>query len=79
MQARGVAAELLIESRSELDVIDGVTVGKARQPAPGLLFQHLRPDNDPLLWLPDGFAWAVGAGGDWLRRVGNSATVVEVR
>jgi hypothetical protein len=78
-QARGVEAELLIESRAELDVIDGVTVGNARRPDPRLSFQHLLPDNDPLLWLPDGFAWAVGAGGDWLRRVANSVTVVEVR
>jgi hypothetical protein len=78
VQARGAETELLIESRAELDAIDGVTVGKARRPEPGLSFQHLRPDDDPLLWLPDGFAWAVGAGGDWLRRVGNSVTVVEV-
>ena len=31
--------------------------------------EHLAPDEDPLLWLPDCFAWPVGAGGDWRRRV----------
>ncbi len=34
--------------------------------------------SGPLLWLPDSFAWAVGAGGDWRRRVAPLVTTVEV-
>ena len=77
MQGRDRQTELLIESRERLDVLDGGTILRARRPEPLLSFQHLLPDHDPLLWLPDSFAWAVGAGGDWLRRVGPLVTVVE--
>ena len=78
LQGRRCESELLIESREQLDVLDGVTIRRARRPEPLLSFQHLLPDHDPLLWLPDSFAWAVGAGGDWLRRIGPFVTVVEV-
>jgi hypothetical protein len=27
------------------------------------------PDEEPLLWVSDAVAWAMGAGGDWRRRV----------
>ena len=72
------ACQLFIASRAELDQLDGVTIRRARLPEPRLSFQHQRPDHDPLLWLPDGVAWAVGAGGDWRRRVGPLVTIVEV-
>ncbi len=78
MQSRDRQTELLIESREQLDMLDGGTILRARRPEPLLSFQHLLPDHDPLLWLPDSFAWAVGAGGDWLRRIGPFVTVVEV-
>lgn len=63
------AAQLFIESRDALDGDDRDVVRRARAPQPLLSFEHLLPDHDPLLWLPDCFAWPVGAGGDWLRRV----------
>ncbi len=78
LQRRRCDAELLIESREQLDSLDGVTIRRARRPEPLLSFQHLLPDHDPLLWLPDSFAWSVGAGGDWLRRIGPFVRVVEV-
>lgn len=38
-------------------------------------YEHLRPHEEPLLWVADAVAWAHGAGGDWHRR---SATMVSV-
>ncbi len=78
VQHRHRRCELLIESRDHMDTEDGITIRRARRPEPLLSFQHLRPDHDPLLWLPDGIAWAVGAGGDWRRRAGSFVTIVEV-
>jgi hypothetical protein len=33
-------------------------------------YLHSAPANEPLLWLPDIVAWAIGRGGDWKRRCG---------
>ncbi|TCN39729.1 hypothetical protein EV644_103187 [Kribbella orskensis] len=35
-----------------------------------LTYLHSAPASEPLLWLPDIMAWAVGRGGDWKRRCG---------
>lgn len=78
LQARCCESEVYIESREQLDARDGDTIRRSRQAEPLLSFQHLLPDHDPLLWLPDSFAWSVGAGGDWLRRIGPLVTVIEV-
>jgi hypothetical protein len=78
LQGRRCESEVYIESRERLDAQDGKTIRRSRQPEPLLSFQHLLPDHDPLLWLPDSFAWSVGAGGDWLRRIGPLVTVVDV-
>lgn len=69
LQTRGATVSLLIESRDGLGAQDRTTITKARRSATPLSFEHLRPNDDPLLWLPDCFAWPVGARGDWLRRV----------
>ena len=69
LQERGNDLSLLIESRGPLDQLDTSTILRARHQTPPLSFEHLAPMDDPLLWLPDTFAWPVGAGGDWLRRV----------
>lgn len=34
-------------------------------------YLHSAPACEPLLWLPDIVAWAVGRGGDWKRRCGD--------
>jgi hypothetical protein len=78
LQRRRCEAKVYIESRERLDGRDGDTIRRSRQPEPLLSFQHLLPDHDPLLWLPDSFAWSVGAGGDWLRRIGPLVTVIGV-
>lgn len=41
------------------------------------VYLHSAPANEPLLWLPDIFAWAVGRGGDWKRRCGSGG--IEIR
>ena len=69
LQQSGRSVQLFIESRETLDREDREVIRRARQLEPLLSFEHLLPDHDPLLWLPDCFAWPVGAGGDWLRRV----------
>ena len=69
LQKSDEPVQLFIERRDGLDEADGIVVRRARRSAPLLLFEHLEPDHDPLLWLPDCFAWPVGASADWRRRV----------
>jgi hypothetical protein len=40
-----------------------------------MIYEHLRPFEEPLLWIPDAIAWAWGAGGDWRRRISIDAAV----
>jgi hypothetical protein len=68
---RGVL-RLVLESRQGRDKEDERALrdvlGKRPSDA-GLTYEHLRPHEDPLLWLPDAIAWCVGAGEDWRRRI----------
>lgn len=75
LQDRGVDSCMFIESRGSLDRIDNETIVAAPRARPSVSFGHLMPNEDPLLWLPDCFAWPVGAGGDWLRRMRGASTV----
>ncbi|MEV6340944.1 hypothetical protein AB0M12_40270 [Nocardia vinacea] len=34
-----------------------------------LAYEHMRPNQEPLLWVSDAVAWCVAKGGDWRRRV----------
>lgn len=78
VQAAGVDTTMFIERREGADDRDRATIIRARQRQPPLDFHHLRPPDDPLLWLPDCVAWAVGAGGEWSRALGGTVTVIEV-
>lgn len=69
IQARGTGATLILESRHHQDVDDYGVIDRARRSKPPLTYEHVDGDHDPLLWLPDSFAWLVGARGDWRRRV----------
>jgi hypothetical protein len=69
---------LYIERRDGLDDHDRETIVRARESMPALSFEHLRPHGDPLLWIPDAFAWAVGARGEWLDRVRDAVTIHDV-
>ena len=74
-QADDRGATLYIERRDGLDHRDRETIVRARRREPALNFEHLRPHGDPLLWIPDAFAWAVGARGEWLDRVRDAVTI----
>jgi hypothetical protein len=63
---------LVFESRAELDVFDRRLLGHLRRAdvlPDSLLYDHMRPHEEPLLWAADAVAWAIGAGGDWRRRI----------
>lgn len=77
-QSEGQGATLYIERRDGLDGHDRATIVRARSSEPALNFEHLRPHGDPLLWIPDAFAWAVGARGEWLNRVRDFVTIDEL-
>ncbi|MEU4345368.1 hypothetical protein AB0H00_29645 [Nocardia sp. NPDC023852] len=34
-----------------------------------LAYEHMRPNEEPLLWVSDAVAWCVAKGGDWRNRV----------
>lgn len=64
---------LVLESRREADDRrDAQTILRSLGPAPsksGLVYEHLRPYEDPLLWIPDAVSWCYGASGDYRRRI----------
>jgi hypothetical protein len=64
------AGRLVIESRETMDQFDRQCLleilRKVSQP---MNYVHLKPHEEPGLWLPDAIAWAYGAGGDWRRRI----------
>jgi hypothetical protein len=69
------ARRLVLESRgSTADHRDRQVLARVLGPGPVLSYAHLRPHEEPLLWVPDAIAWSYGAGGEWRRRV---ASVVD--
>lgn len=62
---------IVLESRGAvLDRSDRRVIAAACRPDHAeLRYEHLRPHEEPLLWLADAVAWAYGAGSDWRRRV----------
>jgi hypothetical protein len=42
-------------------------------------YDHRPAWSEPLLWAADAACWAVGAGGDWQRRLGGMLTVRDLR
>jgi hypothetical protein len=69
LQDRDEAVTLFLETRHEQDADDHGVIRSARRPEPVLTYQHLEAAEDPLLWLPDAYAWLVGAGAAWRRRI----------
>lgn len=69
LQAYGSPVSMVLESRHHQDGDDEPIIAAARRPTPPLSYEHVDGDHDPLLWLPDSFAWLVGAGADWRRRI----------
>ena len=59
-----------VQSRATVDHLDDRVIKAAlRRIGTGeLTFGHASAHEEPLLWVPDAIAWAVGRGGDWRRR-----------
>ena len=57
-------SHLTLESRMD-DRDDRRTIGQVRKTEPPLVFEHRPGAADPMLWVADGIAWAVGAGDIW--------------
>ena len=70
---------VLIELNARRLVLESVQVKQDREDArliagyraklPDLVYDHMAPSGEPLLWAADAIARAYGAGGDWRRRV----------
>lgn len=70
---------VFIERVDGLEEADQRTISSARASAPSLTSQHLSPTEDPVLWVSDAAAWAVGAGGAWPGRLGTTLrSVIEL-
>ncbi len=77
LQLRSVD-RLVIESRQD-DRDDERTIHRHRQREPRLVFEHRRGSDEPLLWIADGVAWAVGAGPRWSDLLGRGLSqIIEV-
>lgn len=64
--------QLVFESRQGLDHLDRQVIAAAQRQghAPATMsYEHKLPHEEPLLWLPDAVAWAVGAGNPWRERL----------
>ena len=72
---------LTLDARSEQDHRDRRTI----QTAVALLksepfwYGHKPSVQEPLLWIPDGIAWAWGRGGEWRKRCRALSIVPEIR
>lgn len=71
LQATGVT-RLVIESRDAGDRDDRRVIDAVRRSEPALVYEHFLPGQEPLLWLADAYAWAVGAGRPWSDLVPNT-------
>src|SRR2546425_7367379 len=61
-------SRLVLESCQNEDMQDRHTLASALLAAESVLsYEHLRPAEDPILWVSDAVAWCYGAGGDWRR------------
>lgn len=61
---------LIIESREGRDDLDRqVLVGQLRGHPAALLYDHMPPHGDPLLWIADAVAWCSSAAGIWQERI----------
>jgi len=65
------ASLLVLESRESMNHRDVLVLDAAlrKHGSQTLEYRHLSPYEEPLLWVSDAVAWAMGAGGDWRRRV----------
>jgi hypothetical protein len=66
------AQRLVLDSRSQLDSKDEVTIRSAIVRHPHhtrFTYEHVDSASESLLWVADAVAWCFGAGGHWRKRV----------
>jgi len=69
---------LIIESRQGRDLEDRRAIATSlKHTRTTLHYAHRQPHDEPGLWLPDGVAWAVGAGGRWLKHLDGATVCIE--
>jgi hypothetical protein len=74
---RGVAAWVLDHQDGAQAARDRRTIELAvAQAGAPLVYDHRRSHTEPLLWAADAVVWAIGAGGEWRRRI---TAVTDVR
>lgn len=70
--APGDPHRLVLESRQGRDKIDSRALYESVRKtglSQSLVYEHLLPHMEPMLWIPDAVAWAYAKGGDWRRRI----------
>ena len=70
---------LVLESRDAGDVADQrhlIDLHRGGLFPDTATYEHLRPHEEPLLWVADALAWSYGAAGDWHRRIETMVTLV---
>ena len=55
---------------------DARTIRRVRSREPLLTFEHRASRDEPMLWVADGVAWAIGARGPWPERLGAVLTKI---
>jgi hypothetical protein len=74
-----VQAVILDTRQEHRDALDRRTVAQvvaAGDVSRELQYRHHGSRNEPLLWLPDAFGWAYGAGGVWRSLIARKVTVI---
>lgn len=70
---------LVIESNQHQDERDRRVLAKELRHTIGTFtYEHLKPAEDPILWVADAVAWCHGAGGDWSRRLRGTIRCVQL-
>lgn len=78
--AAGVTSWTLDDIPPSQRARDRNTIGHvlARHQTSRVVFDHRPSRGEPLLWAADAVAWAVGAGGDWKRRVDPVVSIIDI-
>ncbi len=78
VQAAAVSTWVLDAQEPSQAARDRQSIASAVPHDSQLVYDHRLSRDEPLLWVVDALVWAVGAGGDWRRRVQRVVTVQTV-
>ena len=68
MGARRLVIEGRGRSQDQVDVRRAALAQRTDRTVRSMEYDHMKPVEEPLLWIADAAAWAYGAAGDWRRR-----------